>query len=385
MKTIAIDIRPLLAGVGGVPEYTRQIVTHLVRNHPEYFYVFFLNSFRVLESESFFSASNSQKAFFRCPSKLFNASLFSLALPHIDKLIQKRIGRKIDLFFSPNIDFFSFSENVPIVVTVHDVTFNLHPECFTAKQRLWHHMVDPSRIFHKATRCIAVSECTKRDMIQTYAVDEKKINVIPLGIDPLFLEETSKIKEPVFGMPKEYILTLGARDQRKNTLHVIRAYGEARKKESRMMRWKLVVLGGSDPLLCMREAVDRYGISDSVIFLDSVSSFERRTIFAGARVFVYASLYEGFGLPPVEVMMCETPVISAAHSSLSEFSGDGAYMTDPHHTASLSHALISCTLDDRVRAHYIKKGRMCAQNFSWDRAAKQTADLFSSLLYAPTV
>jgi len=380
MKTIAIDIRPLLAGIGGVPEYTRQIVTHLVRNHPEYFYIFFLNSFRSVQNESFFSAPNTARVFFQCPSKIFNASLFSFGLPHIDILIQKHFGKRIDLFFAPNIDFFSFSGKIPTVVTIHDVTFDLYQECFSMKQRLWHHMVDPSRIFRTVTKCIAVSEHTKKDIVRLYGSDAEKIHVIPLGIDPLFFQKPTQLQENFTGISGKYILALGARDQRKNALHVIRAYSEARSRAPLMAQCKLVILGGAYPLSSLRSAVDMYGISDSVFFLDSVSTDTLRILFSRARVFVYPSLYEGFGLPPIEAMACGTPVIVAGHSSLSEVSGDGAYCVDAHHTTSLSRALIACTLDKRVRRYYIEKGRICSQKFSWDVSAKKTVELFSQLV-----
>ncbi|MBI2644745.1 glycosyltransferase family 4 protein [Candidatus Uhrbacteria bacterium] len=386
MKTIAIDIRPLIADIGGVPEYTRHVISRMVRNYPEYFYIFFLNSFHGVHNEDFFSAKNCMKVFFRCPSKIFNMSLMSCGLPHIDTLIQKRIRRRIDLFFAPNIDFFSFSGTVPTVVTFHDLTFDIYAECFSKKQRLWHRMVNPRRIFHTATRCIAVSERTKRDMVYAYGTDEKKICVIPLGIDDIFFKNIPLTlqKDNMHAMPQDYILALGARDKRKNALHVIRAYADAQKKEPRMTHWKLCILGGSDPLPELRSAVKQQGISESVFFLDSVSADMRRVLFSHARVFVYPSLYEGFGLPPLEAMACGTPVISAAHSSLSEISGEGSYCVDPYRTSSLSRALIDCAIDERIRARYIEKGHACVQKFSWDTSAKKTHELFESVMTAYT-
>jgi len=381
MKTIAIDIRPLLAGVGGVPEYTRQIITHLVQQRPDYFFIFFLNSFRDIQQESFFSAPHTACVFLKCPSKLFNASLYALHLPHIDTLIQKESKRRIDLFFAPNIDFFSFSGTVPVVVTFHDLTFDKYAECFSAKQRLWHAMVRPEYILSSASHCITVSEWTRRDIIQRYHIDTNRIHAIPLGIEEAFFQEqTTQKTQKIPGVPHSYILCLGAKDKRKNALQVVYAYAESRKQIAAMKQWSLVVLGGSDSLTELRRAVDSLGISDDVIFLNSVSAQERCLLFSQARVFVYPSVYEGFGLPPLEAMACGTPVISAAHSSLSEISGQGACCIDPYRISSLSRALISCALDERVRSVYIEKGKQCAQKFSWTQSAQKTADLFDAII-----
>jgi glycosyltransferase involved in cell wall biosynthesis len=381
MKTIAIDVRPLIAGVGGVPEYTRQIITHLVRMRPDYFFIFFLNSFRSIPHESFFSAPNSSCVFLKCPSKLLNASFVACGLPHIDTLIQKRSKKRIDLFFAPNIDFFSFSGTVPVVVTFHDLTFDMYANCFSRKQRLWHALVNPGRILHTAEHCIAVSEQTKSDIIRRYTMPAHAIHAIPLGIDSTFFEEDTQYKNRAIpGVPDTYILTLGARDKRKNALHVVCAYAKSIQQVPAMKKWKLVVLGGSHPRAELRAAVKKYHISDSIIFLNSVSSMYRRMLFSRARAFVYSSFYEGFGFPPLEAMACSTPVISAAHSSLSEISCRGAYCIDPYRVSSLTRALIDCVLDERVRSVYIKKGKQCAQEYSWAVSAQKTAELFDRII-----
>lgn len=380
MKTIAIDIRPLLAGVGGVPEYTRHIITHIVKNHPEYSYVFFLNSYRILRNDSLPREKNITRIFFRRPSKALNASIAFLHRPNIDTLIQNRIKKRVDLFFAPNIDFFSFSGSTPVVLTVHDVTFNLYSDCFSLKQQIWHRMVRPRALMRSVARCIAVSEHTKRDMVQEFGIGADKICVVPLGIDPIFFQGEPLSRSRIRGLPEHYILALGARDMRKNASHIVYAYARARMQAPRMQKWKLVILGGARPLPAIAAAVEMCGVSNDVIFLDSVPARDRRALFAGARVFAYPSVYEGFGLPPIEAMACGVPVIGAAHSALSEISGDSAYCADPYHTTSLGNALIACTLDERVRLRLREKGRKCAQKFSWDASAKKTVALFRQLL-----
>src|SRR3989344_4300262 len=157
---ICLDTRALL-GAGGVPQYTRQLVRNL-NSEGKNIYLFCNSLGKLKNFESRFS-----KIFFRIPSKLFNFSLLLRGRPHINKMIESKLGKKIDVFILPNINFWKSRDDKKIVIA-HDLSFAIHPKFFNWRDRIWHWLVKPGELYRSADWIIAVSENTKKDLMNIF-------------------------------------------------------------------------------------------------------------------------------------------------------------------------------------------------------------------------
>jgi glycosyltransferase involved in cell wall biosynthesis len=268
----------------------------------------------------------------------------------------------------------------PVVVTIHDLAFEHLPETFT-RRGSFQLKLTVRRTAKKAARIATVSEYSRQDLIRTYKLPPEKIVVTHNGVEPRFSpspgspDETQAIRRR-FGIEHDYILAVGSLQPRKNLVRLIRAYADLRNQHASFTH-QLVIVGRKLWLTeqIFKEVARQKWVKD-VILTDYVDDQDLPALYRAAALFVYPSLFEGFGLPPLEAMACGTPVITSNTSSLPEVTGDAAILIDPYNDEQLSRSIISIVNDRTLQAQLREKGISQARKFTWRTAAEQTLQLY---------
>lgn len=373
--TIGIDARSLQdTQPSGVGEYTHELLRALFAVDRENTYHLFANATGEVKLPSF-DFPNVVLHRFHYPNKLLNLSLRFLGTPKIDRLIPG-----IDAFFMPNLNFIALGEKIPLIVTTHDLSFELYPSFFTPKQRAWHRLIKPRVLLARAAAIVAVSEHTKNDLVHHYTLPPEKIHVVHPGISPIFLAPPDNARDTEvrnrYNLPPNFILFLSTVEPRKNPDATIEAF-RLLKKNPRFADFHLVLAGRRS----LRSHIynSRELENDAIHFLGYIPKEDRPSLYRLARAFVYPSYYEGFGLPPLEAMSQGTPVIASHASSLGEVLGDAALLVDPHNIADLEHALYQILTDEKLATTLSLRGREHAKQFTWEHAAQQTLALLQTI------
>ncbi len=269
----------------------------------------------------------------------------------------------------------------PTVITVHDLAFLRFPQAFRRGNRTY------LRLFtrlstRRAARVIAVSESTRRDVIALCGVPAERVIAVPNGVTEAFCPaEPAAVAEfrRRAGLPDRFILYLGTLEPRKNLVRLLDAYAMWRQASQQDI--PLVLAGGKGWFFeTIFARVAELGLADSVVFPGFVPAAELPWWYRAADVFVYPSLFEGFGLPVLEAMACGAATITSRTSSLPEVAGEAAVLVDPEDTAALADAL-SRVLADRALAESLQAaGPRQAAQFSWRRTASETAQVYREVL-----
>jgi glycosyltransferase involved in cell wall biosynthesis len=272
----------------------------------------------------------------------------------------------------------------PSVVTVHDLAFLVYPEQFPGiKQRYLNHLTRLS--VRRATRIIAVSDNTRRDLRRFYGIDPAKTVVVPNGVGSEFRRAPSEEELALFkaghGVEQPFILFVGTLQPRKNLVTLLRAWSRLAPSE----RLPLVVVGATgwlyEPIFAEARAL---GIADQVQFRGYAGADDLPLWYSAATVFVYPSLYEGFGLPVAEAMGCGTPVITASTSSLPEVAGSAALLVDPTDVDALTQALRELIAKPELRADLSRRGREQSRQFTGERTARETVAVYHDAALSAT-
>lgn len=265
----------------------------------------------------------------------------------------------------------------PGVVTVHDLSFLRYPETFPrAKAQYLRYAVTFSA--RSARRVIAVSESTRRDLIELARVREDRVEVVYSGVDerfrPLTDGELGRFRSKTFG-GRPYILHVGTLQPRKNVNVLIRAFAQLKSGEH--IPHKLALVGARGWMYQrLFDLVQDLGLSDDVSFVDYVHQNDLPLWYNCADVFTYPSVYEGFGLPILEAMACGTPVVTSASSSLLEVVGEAGITVEPGSDEALAHALSGILNDSARRDSLRAAGLRHAQGWTWDATARETARIY---------
>ncbi|HEV2667163.1 MAG TPA: glycosyltransferase family 1 protein [Blastocatellia bacterium] len=272
---------------------------------------------------------------------------------------------------------------VPVVVTIHDLAFERMPETFT-RRGSFQLKLTVRRTAKKAARVATVSEYSRQDLLSIYKLPPEKVVVTYNGVESGFTAQTSVPNEAeevrrAFGVSRDFLLAVGSLQPRKNLVRLIRAYARLR-SEREDFKPQLVIVGRKLWLASgIFDEVKRQRWADDVILTGYVADEDLPALYRAARAFVYPSLFEGFGLPPLEAMACGTPVVTSDVSSLPEITGDAALLIDPTDEVALANALIEIVNNDRLRAELREKGIAQAKKFTWRDAAEKTLRLYQEV------
>lgn len=270
---------------------------------------------------------------------------------------------------------------VPGVVTVHDLSFERLPETLPAMQRRYLSIATRLSV-RRAAALIAVSDFTRRELIELLGAEPARVHVVHNGIEPQFRPAPQSEQEESrgrYGLPEEFILTLGTLQPRKNLGLLLRAYAELRGRKPDTP--PLAVVGGhgwgnEDP----ERIAAQLGIGEQVLLLGYVPDDDLPALYSACRLFAYPSRYEGFGLPVVEAMACGAPAVVADAASLPEIGGEAVLAIGPDDAAGWAAAMGSLLDDESRRESMRRSGLSRAKRFSWSRAARQTAEVYGHVL-----
>lgn len=276
------------------------------------------------------------------------------------------------------------SVGCPVVVTVHDLSFALYPQYFTRARRSYQQWLTP-RTARQATAITADSQATKEDLVKLYGVDADRVRVVYPGVDARFrpvtdVREIDNLRQRR-RLPAQFILFVGTIEPRKNLVMLLEAYAALVKHTD--LPHALVIAGGKgwgyDAVFATAERLD---LGERVIFPGYVPAGELPLWYNAADVVAYPSLYEGFGLPPLEAMACGTPVIVSSVSSLPEVVGDAGLLVDPGDPSAWAAALATMLTDPTARAKARQRGFVRAGLFTWERTARDMAQVYHEVLGA---
>jgi glycosyltransferase involved in cell wall biosynthesis len=394
--TIGIDIRVLAKETRtGVEDYTINLLSRLVSIDKSIKYKLFYSGFRKLKLDySWLKNKNVKIKKTRIPNRIFDLILKFIKLPKIDKLL----GR-VDIFLSPHFLITPLSKKTKRIMIFYDLSFLRFPKFFSFSKRIWHRFMLPKKQAQKTNTIIAISESTKHDLISFYKTDPNKIKVVYPGVDDKFkiISDKTKLIETKnkYQLSDNFILYFGTIEPRKNILGLIKVFEEIKKEkfgkilDVNWQGFEGVVLGKKDKIFDFSklklviagtkgwlykeifERVENSKFKNDIVFTGFVAEEDKACLYNLAKVFVYPSFFEGFGLPPLEAMACGVPTIVSNKSSLSEVVGDSAIMINPQNLNEMSWAIKEILENQELSDYLSKKGIEKVKQFNWDNTAKE--------------
>jgi glycosyltransferase involved in cell wall biosynthesis len=269
------------------------------------------------------------------------------------------------------------------VVTIHDCIHLMFPQYLPGKLAYLYARGSMWSAVHKADCILTVSEASKRDILRFFGVDERKVVVIYNAIDERFLAPPDELRmdqvRQRYQLDHPFLLYVGNIKPHKNIERLIDAFGRVR--AAGLTDLKLLIIGDEiSKYPALRQAVHRHRLDKHVRFLgfqpyETLASFYRL-----ARAFVFPSLYEGFGLPPLEAMACGAPVVTSNVSSLPEVAGGAAVLVDPHDPQSIAGGIVQAVTDEALRAKLIERGSARARDFSWAQSVAAIHRIYLDVL-----
>lgn len=269
----------------------------------------------------------------------------------------------------------------PYVLTIYD-----------ASLYLWHQYHPWSRLLairtmlpflaRRADAVITISQYARNDLIRILDLPPAKVHVVygaaPADFKPIREERKLAALRCQYGLPEKYILYVGTLEPRKNLTRLIHSF---RKLHRHHPDVKLVLVGPSGWMMGgFRQEIARLGLEDAVHYLGYVPTADLLGIFSMATVFAFPSLYEGFGLPPLEAMACGTPVLTSRNTAMAEVCADAAHLVNPENKDEIADALQQLLTDAEWRAELSQRGLERASLFSWERAARETTAVYKQVL-----
>ena len=361
---IAVNTRLLLPGkLDGIGWFTAESVKRIVVSHPEHEFFFLFDR---KPSPQFIFGPNVTPVVL-CPQarhpilwRIFFEISVTWALRRY----------KIDLFLSPD-GWMSLRTKVPTLTVIHDLNFEHSSDYLRPSHQRYMTRFFP-RFAHKATRIATVSEFSKQDIVETYGVDSKKIDVVYDGAHSFYRPCSDDEKTLIcqkFTDGKPFFIYVGTISRRKNLTNILLAFDKF-KDAHQDSQQQLLVVGSrywwQDELA---SAYDNMRHQSDVRFVCHAESDVLAQLMRASTALVYTSLFEGFGIPIIEAFCAETAVITSDVTSMPEVAGDAALLVDPLSVDAIADAMSRIEGDEALRASLIEKGRARKELFSWDRTA----------------
>ena len=357
---IGLDARMYASSFTGIGRYVYELTQRLFEMDCDNEYVLFMNE----PQYSDFTPPNS-----RMRKVLVNAPHYSWAEQvRFARLLKKE---KLDLVHFMHFNA-PFLYRGPSLVTIHDLTLSFFPgkKMRSFLHRLSYHLV-LSSIVKRSKRVIAVSHNTKKDLIKLLKTPSQKVEVIYEGVAKEF-----RVLDHVTKPADNFFLYTGVWRSHKNVVNLLKAF-------ARLPEGKLVITGREDPFYPeVKETIRELGLENRVVLTGLVSEKKLVELYNRARVYVMPSLYEGFGLPPLEAMACGTPVACSNTSSLPEICGQGnVAFFDPNDVEDMARVMRHVWEDESLRATLVARGLKRVRDFSWEEMAKSTLSLYNECLH----
>ena len=268
------------------------------------------------------------------------------------------------------------------VVTIHDVFSSLQSSEFATADFRAMKKKRYEELIARADRIVCVSEAVKRDVIATLNPDTSKLRVVYEAGGEGFAPQSNEIVKAVrekYKLDRPYVIFVGSINKRKNVLAQARAFLRARKKIGSDALFAIagrVGFGGDE----IRALIEKEPGGESIRLLGYVPDADVPALYSGARALMFATLYEGFGIPAIEAFACGCPVIGGNAGSVPEIVGDAGLLADPRSEDSIAAQIERILTDENLRSQLIEKGFERAAHFSWDKAARECLEIYQELL-----
>ena len=366
---IGFDAKRAVSNYTGLGNYSRFVISNLMKYYPENEYKLFIPKLpsdpdldTIEDDGQVYSLKNTHKPFWRTMGIVKDIRKEGIGLYH---------GLSNELPF--HID----RTGAKSIVTIHDLIFLKYPQFYSWVDRLIYN-TKAKYACKVADRIIAVSECTKRDIVSNYGIDPSKISVVYQGCFPIFKEKVTDMKKAEvknrYSLPENYLLSLGSIEERKNILLVVKAlkqipdihfFAIGKKKEYAQR---------------VQQYAEDNGLGDRVHLVSNVPLTDLPAILQSAKIFIYPSLYEGFGIPIIEAMNSGVPVIAATGSCLEESGGPNTIYIDPHSEDELAFEVNRLLQDDDAKESMVEKGREYVKRFSDRKCTDSLMSVYKELV-----
>ncbi|MBA8932540.1 glycosyltransferase family 4 protein [Clostridium beijerinckii] len=377
---ISLELQPCLKNKSGIGIYTYELSKRL----QEYNYITLYG-----DIFNFINRNNIEKDI---DGLNFNKNIFSLFPYGVYRRMWNYVPIRYNWLFNDQSDIYHFFNFIvppriegKVITTIHDMTYELYPETMD-KKNLKRIKSDIHYSVNRADKIITVSESSKNDIMKFLSVDEAKIEIVYNGVEydkfnkSYSEDEKSKIRVK-YTLPKNYILYMGTLEPRKNIESIIEAFSLFKKENTvSNQNTKLVIAGKKGWLFeNIFNLVNKLSLKDDVIFTDYIDENDKSIIYNMASLFVFPSLYEGFGIPVLEAMASSVPVITSNVSSLPEVAGDAAILVEPKDIKSIAKYMSKVLADKKLRNNLIREGHEQAKKFTWESSAKKLVNIYRDL------
>lgn len=363
-RKIAVNTRLLLSNkLEGIGVFTSEIFKILTKKHPEdEFHFIFDRPF----DEQFIFEKNVKGHVIQPPVRhpLLVKIWYNIQLP---KLLRK-IGA--DVFISPDA-IASLKTEIPQLTVIHDVNFAHRPEDLPKKWSKFYNKNTPL-FLEKSTRIATVSEYSKTDIISTYKTKSNKIDVVYNGVKVMFkamTESNSRLITNKYAKERPFFFFIGSLHPRKNLKNLLIAFNEFKKMDQQDFQ---LILGGEILFKFdeIQATFDKLEFKKDIQFTGRLSDNDLNCFLSGATALTYIPFFEGFGIPVLEAMACDTPVITSNVTSLPEVVEEAAITVSPNSISEISTSMLEISTNAQLRQELIEKGRERVQFFTWEKSAK---------------
>ena len=363
---LALDVSPLVAHRSGIGNYVAHLLSALIRLAPDHeYWLYAAHSLPEQDREAF--GRHPQVRIIHCPPALMG---------------WRSRWDGADVFHGLNFKLRGWGRH-GAVLTIYDLSLDRLPQPSRKLLGQRGSFLRTRRAARRASRVVTISAYSAADISELYGLPLERIAIVTPAAGSEFYPDADPARARAvkarYGVRRAaFVLSGGGADPRKNIARLIEAFGEAKDLRDQM---HLVVLGGMERRAeSIFDAVRRTGLAEAVIFPGHVPVEDMRILYSTCAMFVFPSLYEGFGMPVLEAMACGAPVVSSNAASLPEVAGDAALLVDPRDTEALASAMTRMTTDQELRHELRQRGRRRVEAFSWDRSAREQLRVYQDLL-----
>ncbi|WP_019851350.1 glycosyltransferase family 1 protein [Desulfitobacterium sp. PCE1] len=382
MKKVLVDAVHLLSPKTGIGKYTFENcirMQNLASEKIQWYYNYGYIREQLIDVDNKETPDNKHRKIQRLKNLLTKSSLIKSAVKTLIDFCHRFSSVNYALYWQPNIIPGSVRAK-KVVTTIHDLSFLVHPDWHPLERQKY--MTD--RIFEgikRSDKIITGSYFIKEEIMKYAVCDSDKIAVIYHGIDHqtfrLYPQDELKDFKQLYYLPDRYLLFVGSIEPRKNLLRLLQAYKRYVESNQKALEMILVGFKGwqNDEIMQMI-----HSLSGKVRYLGYLNDQELAYVYNLATVFIYPSLYEGFGIPPLEAMACGTPVITSNATSIPEICGEAAVYIDPNDEIDIQQKIELLATREDMRNDFIQRGLKRSQGFTWEASARKHLGLFEELM-----
>lgn len=384
VKTIGYDAKRIVSNATGLGSYSRTLLESLA-NYDKQFLLYAPNKGR---KELYYSLLKKENLFFKFPHKSNGDLVSNKILQWLwreEGVVDDLLKDKVEVFhgLTGQLPKGIKQSGIKSIVTIHDLIFFPHPEWYS-KIDVFLYKKKFFRTIKQADRIIAISECTKRDIIRYGNVDERKIEVIYQSYNPIFSQEISqeekqKVKQK-YSLPEKFILNVGTIERRKNALLAVKALKEIILNNPKTEEHLVIVGRKTSYAKEVERYIEQNDLTDRVHIINGVLFDELKVLYSLANLFVYPSIYEGFGIPIIEAIANRLPVVACKGSCLEEAGGEHSLYVEPTDVKAMAEAMQTLLCNEKKRTLVIEKGLQHIQKFANNDVAQKHIQLYNQLI-----